>query len=103
MSDLLSELTRLLIGVAVTAALVWICGYMPRCYVALKACALAAWGAISFGSPLFVAFAIDLPAHRYALAALSLALGGVCMAWPFLRFGWRPLLDCFRKGATGRP
>ena len=52
---------------AVVAALVCICGYMPRTYSILKIAALAIWGGLSFGIPAVVFFAIYLPAGQYAL------------------------------------
>jgi len=103
MSNAFSELVRILIGLTAIAALVWICGRMPRTYVSLKVLGLAAWGILSVGIPPFVFFAVYFPARQYALGIVAVAAGAACMIWPFMKFGWPALCDAFKPGATGRP
>ena len=101
--DALIELLRLVIGVAVVAVLVWVCGFMPRTYVTLKMAALALWGALSFGIPAFVLIAVYIPTRQYVLGAIAVSAGAACMVCPFVKFGWPALRDTFRPGATQRP
>lgn len=103
LSDGLSELVRLVIGLAAIGALVWICGRMPRTYVVLKIIALTIWGAMSFGIPAFVFLAMFVPQGKYWMGVLSVGAAGACMVWPFMRFGWPALRDALRPGATQRP
>lgn len=95
LSDLGTEAVRLAIGLGAVAALVWICGHMPRTYEALKIAALAVWGALSLGIPLFVFLAIYVPRGELALGLVAVAAGAACMAWPFMKFGWPALRGCF--------
>ncbi|CAB3644241.1 hypothetical protein [Trinickia soli] len=101
--DAAGELVRLLLGLAFVAALVWICGRMPRAYVALKVLALASWGVLSVAIPAFVFFAAYLPSRQFALGAVALAVGAACMIWPFVVFGWPALRNSLRAGAAHRP
>lgn len=96
--DAFSELWRLVIGLVATAALVWICGRMPRTYFSLKIVALVIWGALSFGIPAFVFCVVYMPAGQYLLGAVAVAAGAACMVWPFLKFGWPEL----RRALAGR-